>query len=92
MGSQKSLSEPGGLELHRGHGPTTFKTFQNAFMIGPGFIILSGLWLGISNARLRRSTLLTVATGAVTLCFGATVSPRLVIRRKLSRYWTGKHA
>ena len=53
------------MELHKGHGPTTFKTFQKAFAIGLIFIILSGLWLGVSAARLRRSTLLTAATGAV---------------------------
>jgi hypothetical protein len=53
------------IELHKGHGPTTFKTFQKAFAIGLIFIILSGLWLGVSVARLRRSTLLTAATGAV---------------------------
>jgi hypothetical protein len=54
------------IELHKGHGPTTFKTFQKAFAIGLIFIILSGLWLGVSAARLRRSTLLTAAAGAVT--------------------------
>jgi hypothetical protein len=53
------------IELHKGHGPTAFKTFQKAFAIGLIFIILSGLWLGVSAARLRRSTLLTAATGAV---------------------------
>jgi hypothetical protein len=53
------------IELHKGHGPTTFKTFQKAFAIGLIFIILSGLWLGVSAARLRRSTLLTATTGAV---------------------------
>ena len=53
------------IELHKGHGPTTFKTFQKAFAIGLIFIILSGLWLGISAPRLRRSTLLTAATGVV---------------------------
>lgn len=53
------------IELHKGHGPNTFKTFQKVFAMGLIFIILSGLWLGISAARLRRSTLLTAASGAV---------------------------
>jgi hypothetical protein len=57
------------IELHKGHGPSTFKTFQKAFAIGLIFIILSGLWLGISAARLRRSTLLTAAAGAVVFVF-----------------------
>lgn len=53
------------IELHKGHGPAAFKTFQKAFAIGLCFIILSGLWLGISASRLRRSTLLTATAGAV---------------------------
>ena len=53
------------MELHKGHGPTAFKTFQKAFAMGLTFIILSGLWLGISAARLRRSTLLTATAGTV---------------------------
>ena len=53
------------IELHKGHGPSAFKTFQKAFAVGLIFIILSGLWLGISAARLRRSTLLTAGAGAV---------------------------
>lgn len=56
------------IELHKGHGPTAFKTFQKAFAAGLIFIILSGLWLGVSAARLRRSTSLTMAAGA--LVFG----------------------
>lgn len=56
------------IELHKGHGPSAFKTFQKAFAAGLIFIILSGLWLGISAARLRQSTLLTLAAG--TLKFG----------------------
>lgn len=53
------------IELHKGHGPSAFKIFQTAFAIGLGFIILSGLWLGISAARLRRSTLMTATGGIV---------------------------
>lgn len=53
------------MELHKGHGPAAFKTFQKAFAIALIFIILSGLWLGISAARLRNSALLTTAAGAI---------------------------
>ncbi|MCX2981598.1 hypothetical protein EYC98_12065 [Halieaceae bacterium IMCC14734] len=55
------------IELHKGHGPTAFKTFQKAFAVGLLLVILSGLWLGISAARLRPKTLLS--TGAGTLLF-----------------------
>lgn len=53
------------IELHKGHGPGAFKTFQKIFALGLIFIMLSGLWLGISAARLRKSTLLTAAAGSV---------------------------
>ena len=53
------------IELHKGHGPSAFKTFQKIFALGLIFIMLSGLWLGISAARLRKSTLLTAAAGTV---------------------------
>lgn len=53
------------VELHKGHGPTAFKTFQKAFAVGLIFIVLSGLWLGISAAKLRRSTSLTLAAGGL---------------------------
>ena len=53
------------MELHKGHGPTIFKTFQKVFAVALMFIILSGLWLGISAARLRKSTLLTAAAGTL---------------------------
>ncbi len=53
------------LELHQGHGPKMFKTFQTVFAVALIFVMLSGLWLGISAARLRTSTLLTAAAGAL---------------------------
>ncbi|TDG13717.1 hypothetical protein E2F43_09355 [Seongchinamella unica] len=52
------------IELHKGHGPTVFKTFQKVFAVGLLFIMISGLWLGIGNARLRRPVLLTATSGA----------------------------
>lgn len=56
------------VELHKGHGPTAFKTFQQVFAAGLVAIILSGLWLGLSATRLRRPTAL--ALGAGGLVFG----------------------
>jgi hypothetical protein len=51
------------VELHKGHGPTAFKIFQKVFAVGLILMIISGLWLGVSAARLRRSTLLTAGAG-----------------------------
>jgi hypothetical protein len=51
------------VELHKGHGPTIFKTFQKVFAAGMVFIMLSGLWLGLSSERLRKTTLITAGSG-----------------------------
>ena len=53
------------IELHMGHGPTAFKTYQQVFAAGMLFIILFGLWLGLSSARLRLSTAVISGTGVL---------------------------
>ncbi len=52
------------MELHMGHGPLAFKTFQKVFAVGMVFIIVSGLWLGLSAERLRMRTLAAAGSGA----------------------------
>ena len=44
------------IELHMGHGPSAYKVYQQIFAAGMLFIILSGLWLGLSSDRLRQAT------------------------------------
>jgi len=51
------------MELHKGHGPTAFKTFQKLFALGLVLIISSGLWLGLSAKGLRRNILLSSLIG-----------------------------
>ena len=55
------------IELHMGHGPTAYKTYQKVFAAGMLFIILTGLWLGLSSARLRVAT--AMISGAGVLLF-----------------------
>ncbi len=57
------------IELHMGHGPwpTAYKSYQKAFAAGMLFIILTGLWLGLSSVRLRFST--AVISGVGVLLF-----------------------
>ena len=55
------------IELHMGHGPTAYKAYQQVFAAGMLFIILTGLWLGLSSARLRFST--AVISGAGVILF-----------------------
>ena len=53
------------IELHMGHGPTAYKAYQQIFSAGMLFMILSGLWLGLSSARLRLSTAVISGTGVL---------------------------
>ena len=46
-----------------GHGPGAYKTYQQVFAAGMLFIMLSGLWLGLSSVRLRASTALISGSG-----------------------------
>jgi hypothetical protein len=50
-------------ELHFGHGPSLYREFQKVFAAGMLFIILSGVWLGLSSSRLRGKTLISAGTG-----------------------------
>ena len=59
------------MELHKGHGPTTFKTFQKFFALGLFFIVASGLCLGLSALGLRKRTLLIFLGGGSTFAFAA---------------------
>jgi uncharacterized iron-regulated membrane protein len=52
------------IELHKGHGPTAFKSFQKLFALGLLLIVSSGLFLGLSSTRLRPRTLATSLLGA----------------------------
>jgi len=48
-----------------GHGPTAYKTYQQVFAAGMLFIVLFGLWLGLSCARLRLCTAVIWGTGVL---------------------------
>jgi hypothetical protein len=53
------------IELHKGHGPTAFRTFQKLLGAGLLIMVLSGAWLGLSAQRLRLPTAITLTTGAL---------------------------
>ena len=57
---QKSL-----VELHKGHGPTRYKSLQKIMAGGLIFVLLSGMWLGLSSRVLRGKTLSMLVIGAV---------------------------
>lgn len=51
------------VELHKGHGPKAFKLFQQVLAIGLLFIVVSGLWLGLSSPMLRNKSLIASGLG-----------------------------
>lgn len=52
-------------ELHNGNGPIYFKVFQRFLAVGLIFMVVSGLWLGLNSANLRKTTLIISSTGTV---------------------------
>lgn len=57
---QKSM-----IELHKGHGPSLFKTYQKLVAVALLGSILSGIWMGLASPALRRKTLLFSTAGLV---------------------------
>ena len=51
------------IELHKGHGPSIFKTFQKITAIGLLFVLLSGLYLGLSSPNLKNKTIVVSLSG-----------------------------
>ena len=51
------------IELHKGHGPTLFKHFQKIVAVGLLYVVLNGLWLGISSAELRLQAIVALLIG-----------------------------
>ena len=61
--------QKGMIELHMGHGPSAYKRYQQVFAAAMLFIMLSGLWLGLSSVSLRLSTALISGSGLITFLF-----------------------
>ena len=53
------------VELHKGHGPLAFKTFQKILAAGLIFIVVSGLWLGLSSPQLRSKSIIASGLGGL---------------------------
>jgi hypothetical protein len=54
------------MELHKGHGPVLFKTYQKLVAVSLIFVMLSGLWMGLSNRMMRKKTLTAAMLGLAT--------------------------
>ncbi len=72
-GLEASLHKPGFqyamMELHKGHGPALFKTYQLIAGIALFLVIVGGLVVGLMARAYRRKTLVSLALG--TMAFWA---------------------
>jgi len=57
------------MALHKGNGPAIYKIYQQVFVYGLFFVLLSGLWLGLTTPALRSKTLLVFLAGIVFYLF-----------------------
>jgi hypothetical protein len=57
------------IELHKGHGPRTFKTAQKAMAFGLVVVLLTGAWLGLSSRILRNRTAAALLVGTIVAIF-----------------------
>ena len=53
------------VELHKGHGPLWYKDLQKLMALGLLFVLISGVWLGVSSPTLRTPTLLSTFAGGL---------------------------
>ena len=68
----KPSLQAGFMELHKGHGPKLFKTYQKIVALGLIGVVLGGFLVGILAPAYRRRTL--IATGLGTVLFFALVT------------------
>jgi len=68
-GLKASLQEPSLyyalLELHKGHGPTVFRTYQILAGISLLLVVLGGLLVGLMAKAYRRPTLIAMTGGTI---------------------------
>ena len=53
------------MSLHKGNGPAVYKIYQKIFAYGLLFVLLSGLWLGLTSSALRYKTLVFFFSGII---------------------------
>ena len=57
---QKSM-----MELHKGHGPKAFKTYQKLVALALLFVVLSGTFVGLFAKAYRRKTVIATGLGLI---------------------------
>ena len=53
------------IELHKGHGPSLFRTYQKLVALALILAVLSGVWMGLASKVLRKQTALAATAGLI---------------------------
>jgi len=53
------------MELHKGHGPTAFKTYQKLVALALMAVVFGGFFVGLLAANYRRKTLIASGLGVI---------------------------
>ena len=53
------------MELHKGHGPRVYRTYQLLVAVGLFIVVVGGLIVGLLANTYRRPTLVATAAGTV---------------------------
>jgi len=53
------------IELHKGHGPSLFKTYQKIVAIGLIGVVFGGILVGLMAKAYRRQTVIAVVVGSI---------------------------
>lgn len=54
------------MELHKGHGPKLFKTYQKLVALGLMGVVFGGIFVGLLAAGYRRKTIIASVIGLIT--------------------------
>lgn len=57
------------MSLHKGNGPKLYQLYQQIFVYGLFFVLVSGLWLGLSSKALRSKTIYIFLLGSTFYLF-----------------------
>lgn len=57
------------IELHKGHGPTAFKTYQKFVAVALLLSVISGLWMGLASPAFRRTSVIGGVVGVLLFLF-----------------------
>ena len=53
------------MSFHKGNGPKLYKIYQKIFVYGLFFVLVSGLWLGLTSKALKSKTIIVFIIGCL---------------------------